>query len=110
MALLGHRIFAIRDLFQFLNSIIIFPLSLKQPWASGEMIDHPPVTNCGFIYLLLISVTGLIGLILFSLAAKRYKYRTRDEGSFRQQDVEEVYDRYIEQAETYNYSYGSFDN
>ena len=89
--------FAIKGLFQFLNSIVIIPLSLKQPWASREMIEHPPVTNCGFVYLLLTSVTGLIGLILFSLVAKRYKYRTRDEGMFRQQDVEEIYDRYITQ-------------
>ena len=89
--------FAIRGLFQFLNSISILPLSLKQPWASEEMIEHPPVTNCGFVYLALTSVTGFIGLILFSLAAKRYKYRTRDEGIFRQQDVEEIYDRYITQ-------------
>ena len=91
--------FAIRGLFQFLNSIIIIPLSLKQPWASSEMIEHPPVTNCGFVYLALTSVTGLIGLILFLLAAKRYKYRTRDEGLFRQHDVEEIYDRYMDQAE-----------
>ena len=102
--------FAIRGLFQFLNSIIIIPLSLKQPWASREMIDHPPVTNCGFVYLVLTSVTGLIGLILFSLAAKKYKYRTRDEGMFRQHDVEEVYDRYIAEAESDNYSYGSIGN
>ena len=81
--------FAIRGLFQFLNSIVIIPLSLKQPWASREMIEHPPVTNCGFVYLALTSVTGLIGLILFSLAAKRYKYRTRDEGIFCQHDVED---------------------
>ena len=92
--------FAIRGLFQFLNSIIIIPLSLKQPWASRKMIEHPPVTNCGFVYLLLTSVTGLIGLILFSVAAKRYKYRTRDEGMFRQNDVEEIYDRYIDQNQT----------
>ena len=89
--------FAIRGLFQFLNSIVTIPLSLKQPWASREMIEHPPVTNCGFVYLALTSVTGLIGLILFSLAAKRYKYRTRDEGMFRQHDVEEIFDRYITQ-------------
>ena len=89
--------FAIRGLFQFLNSIVIIPLSLKQPWASREMIEHPPVTNCGFVYLALTSVSGLIGLILFSLAAKRYKYRTRDEGMFRQHDVEEIFDKYITQ-------------
>jgi peptide/histidine transporter 3/4 len=101
--------FAIRGLFQFLNSIIIIPLSLRQPWASREMIEHPPVTNCGFVYLALTSVTGLIGLILFSLAAKRYKYRTRDEGMFRQHDVEEIYDRYIDQRESEGYSYDSID-
>ena len=61
------------------------------------MIEHPPVTNCGFVYLVLTSVTGLIGLILFSVAAKRYKYRTRDEGMFCQHNVEEIYDRYIAQ-------------
>ena len=102
--------FAVRGLFQFLNSIIIIPLSLNQPWASGEMIDHPPVTNCGFVYLVLTSVTGLIGLILFSIAAKRYKYRTRDEGMFRQHDVEEVYDRYMDQALADNYSYENIDD
>ena len=102
--------FAIRGLFQFLNSIVIIPLSLKQPWASREMIEHPPVTNCGFVYLVLTSVTGLIGLILFSVAAKRYKYRTRDEGIFRQHDVEEIYDRYIAQAALENYSYESIDD
>ena len=91
--------FAIRGLFQFLNSIVIIPLSLNQPWASREMIEHPPVTNCGFVYLALTNVTGLIGLILYSLAAKRYKYRTRDEGMFRQHDVEEIFDRYITQNE-----------
>ena len=96
--------FAIRSLFQFLNSIVIIPLSLKQPWASREVIEHPPVTNCGFVYLVLTSVTVLIGLILFSLAAKRYKYRTRDERMFHQHDVEEIYDRYIDQAVTYGLS------
>ena len=99
--------FAIRGLFQFLNSIVIIPLSLKQPWASKEMIDHPPVTNCGFVYLALTSVTGLIGLILFSLAAKKYKYRIRDEGIFRQQVVGDIYDRYITQAA---YMYSGFDH
>ena len=101
--------FAIRGLFQFLNSIIIIPLSLKKLWASKEMIERRPVTNCGFVYLLLTSVTGLIGLILFTLAAKRYKYRTRDEGMFHQHEVEEVYDRYMDQAASDSNDY-SFDS
>jgi peptide/histidine transporter 3/4 len=90
--------FAIRGLFHFLNSIIIIPLSLKRPWASGEMIANPPVTNCGFVYLLFTCVVGLIGLILFSVAAKKYKYRRRNEGMFRQVDIEDIFEREIEQA------------
>ena len=90
--------FTIRGLFQFLNSIIIIPFSLKHPWASGKMIEDPPVTNCGFVYLLFTCVVGLIGFVLFSVAAKKYKYRKRNEGLFCQQDVEEIYDRYITQA------------
>ena len=97
--LLIRVFFAIRGLFQFLNSIIIVPFSLKHPWASGEMLEHPPVTNCGFVYLLSTCVVRLIGLILFSIAAKKYKYRARNaEDLFRQVDIEEIYDRYIMQA------------
>ena len=41
-------------------------------------------------------VVRLIGLILFSIAAKKYKYRSRNvEDLFRQADVEEIYDRYV---------------
>ena len=89
--------FAIRGLFQFLNSTVTFAFSFKQPWASGEILEHPPVTNCGFTYFLFTTVTGLIGLLLFSIAAKKYKYRERDEGLFQQQVVEDIYERYITQ-------------
>ena len=99
--------FSIRGLFQLLNSITIIPLSLKRPWAVGKMIEDPPVTNCGFVYLLLTFVVGLTGLIMFSLAAKRYTYRVRDEGEFRQYAIEEIYDRYITQTveNTRDYSF-----
>ena len=94
--------FAIRGLFQFLNSIVIIPLSLKHPWASGEMLENPPVTNCGFVYLLFTCVVGGIGFILLLIAAKKYKYRRRNEGMFNQHDVEEIYDRYLKNATTNN--------
>ena len=98
--------FSIRGLFQLLNSITIIPLSLKRPWAVGKMIEDLPLTNCGFVYLLLTFMVGLTGLIMFSLAAKRYTYRVRDEGEFRQYAIEEIYDRYITQTveNTRNYS------
>ena len=96
--------FAIRGFFQLLNALITVPFSLKNPWASREMLEHPPVTNCGFVYLLFTCVVGLIGLILFSVAAKKYKYRARNEGMFRQMDVEEIFEREIEQASMDNLS------
>ena len=48
-------------------------------------------TNHPFLFLTL----SLLSYIM--LVAKKYKYRTRDEGMFRQHDVE-VYDRYTAQA------------
>ena len=101
--------FSIRGLFQFLNSITIIPLSLKRPWAVGKTIEDPPVTNCGFVYLLLTFVVGLTGLIMFSLAAKRYTYRVRDEGQFRQYAIEEIFDRYITQTVENTREYSSDD-
>ena len=102
--------FSIRGLFQFLNSITIIPLSLKRPWAVGKMIEDPPVTNCGFVYLLLTFVVSLTGLIMFSLAAKRYTYRVRDEGQFCQYAIEEIYDRYITQTVENTRDYSSDDS
>ena len=43
-------------------------------------------------------MVGFIGLIPFSVAAKKYKYRRRDEGMFRQMDIEEVFEHEIKQA------------
>ena len=62
------------------------------------MCQGLPVTNCGSAYLLFTIVVGLTGLVLFLIAAKKYKYRERDEGMFHQQDVEDVYECYIQQS------------
>ena len=89
--------FSIRGLLQFLNSTVTLAFSFKHPWASGETLSNPPVTNCGFTYFLFTIVVGLIGLLLFSVAVKKYKYRERDEGIFQQQVVEDIYERCIAQ-------------
>ena len=49
-------------------------------------------------------MVGLIGLILFSIAAKKYNYRTRNEEMFRQMDIEDIFEREIEQASVNNMS------
>ena len=57
-----------------LNSIIFIPnFSLQYPCGSEKMPESPPVTNCGFVYLIFTCMVGLIGLILLSVAAKKYK-------------------------------------
>ena len=95
--------FAIKGLLQFLGSIIIIPLSLKQTWGAS-------IISCGFIYFFFICVVGLIGFVLFLVAAKKYKYRKRDDVTFCQRDVEEVYDRYITQEAAASLSYESVDD
>ena len=87
--------FAIRGLFQFINSVITIPFSLTHLWVGDVNFG---VTSCGFAYYLLTLAFGVIGLVLVSVAAKKYKYRKRDERMFRQQDVEEIYERYLTQA------------
>ena len=102
--------YSIQGLFQFLNSVLIIPFSLTHPWGSGRMKEDPPVTNCGFVYLLLTAVIGLTGLVMFTVAARRYTYRVRDEGQFRQYAIEEIYEKYITQrVENTHIQYSSSD-
>ena len=57
------------------------------------MKTNPPVTNCGFGYYLSISVVAMIALILFSVVARRYKYRERDDRQYDYTVVEDIFDR-----------------
>ena len=85
--------FAIKGVFQLISSIILFPFSSDNIWVKGHMREHPPVINCGFSYLLFTLVVALIGLALFSVVAKRYKYRERDDRPYDQSMVEEIFYR-----------------
>ena len=57
------------------------------------MHTNPPVTNCCFGYLLLTSAIALIGLILFSAVAKRYKCRERDDRPYDYTMVEDIFEQ-----------------
>jgi peptide/histidine transporter 3/4 len=92
--------FAIKGLFQFLGSVTIIPVSLNHPLGIDSFDKLPSFVSCGFIYLSFTCAVGLIGVVLFFVAARKYKYRVRDEVTFRQRDVEEVYDRYLTQVAT----------
>ena len=72
---------------------MLFPFSADSIWARGHMSEHPPVTNCGFSYLLFTFMVALIGIVLFSIVVKRYKYRERDDRPYDQSMVEEIFYR-----------------
>ena len=86
--------FAIQGIFQLNGITGILPVSLTQPWP----LDLPSVLSCYSVYLSFILLMGLLGFVLFIFAAKKYKYRERDDILFHQRDVEEVYTRYLIQA------------
>ena len=87
--------FSIRAFFQLVSGVALIPFAYKPLWDSEHMREHPPVTSCGFGYLLFTCVVGLIGLVLLSVVARRYKYRERDDRPFDQRFAVDVYSRYL---------------
>ena len=85
--------FAIRGIFQLLSSLALFPFSSDSIWSEGKMKTNPPVTNCGFGYLLSISIVAVVGSLLFGVVARRYKYRERDDRPYDYTMVEDIFDR-----------------
>ena len=85
--------FVVRGIFQLLFSLAILPFSLKPIWGTHRMKHNPPpIFNCGFGYLLFTCIVGLMGLVLFSLAVKRYQYRERYDQQHNQTSSEEIWD------------------
>ena len=91
--LLVGMFFAIKGVFQLLSAFLLLPFSLPDYWTT----EHPKKLNCGFGYLFLVSGLAFIGLVIFSIVAKKYKYRERDDPPYDQMVVEEVYARNINQ-------------
>ena len=88
--------FSIKAFFQLVSGVALIPFSYKPLWDSHYMREYPPVTNCGFGYLLFTCVVALIGLVMFSIVARRYKYRERDDKPYDQRFAVDVYSRYLE--------------
>ena len=61
-----------------------------------SMRENPPITNCGFGYLVFTLAVAFVGLIIFVIVAKKYTYRVRDDKPYNQSQVEEIYSRYLE--------------
>ena len=75
--LLIRMFFAFKGIFQLISTVVLFLFSTNRIWVRSRHINA--VTNCGFGYLLFTCMAGLVGLILFSVVAKRYKYGERDD-------------------------------
>ena len=89
--------FCIRAVYQLISGLALIPFSSESLWDSDHMREHPPVTNCGFGYLLFTCVVALIGLILLLVVARRYKYRERDDRPYDQRFAIAVIGRDIEE-------------
>ena len=57
--------------------------------------------SCEFYYYLVLSILLILSLVLFTIAAKRYKLRERDRHVNIQAIAEEHYERYFDQEEEY---------
>ena len=93
--LLGTH-FAIKGAYQFISSVALVPFTSYKLQDSEQHSLH---TGCLFGYLLYVCVIALIGLILFSVAARKYKYRERDDRPYDQRFVIDVYNRYLNQVQ-----------
>ena len=83
--LLFGLFFAIRDLFQFLGIVLIFPFLYS--WKLQ-------LARCQFGYYLLNICIGMASLILYTIAARKYKYRKRDDICNIYQYAEDYYTKY----------------
>ena len=75
--------FAVRGVFQFLGAALMEPFYFWKPLFP----------SCGFGYYLVNVFIAIIGLVVYTVAARRYKYRQRDEPCNVRRFVEEYYDR-----------------
>ena len=73
--LLGTH-FAITGVYQFFSFIALVPFTSRKLQSDGL---YPPHIGCLFGYLLLLCLIAFAGLVFFSVAAKWYKYRERDD-------------------------------
>ena len=78
--------YAIGGVYQFISSIALLPFTL---------LSIPSKFGCLFGYLLFLCITATIGFFLFLVAAKRYRYRVREDRPYDQRFVIDVYDRYL---------------
>ncbi len=84
--------YAITGVYQFISSVGLVPFISYKFQTSGQYLPH---TGCLFGYFLYLCVIAFIGLILFMVAAKCYRYREREDRPYDQRFVIDIYNRYL---------------
>ena len=87
--------YAFKGLFITLACVATFPFAQEKLWG-----DHRGIFDCGFSYYLSNSVLGVIGLVVFLMAARRYRNRERDDPPYSHQYAEDYYSRYASRPTT----------
>ena len=90
--------FAITGVYQFISSVALVPFISNKFQTS---VHYPPHTGCLFGYSLYVCVIALIGFILYIVAAKRYRYREREDRPYDQRFVIDIYNRYLNGVHDY---------
>ncbi len=83
--LLFGLFFAIRAFYQFLALLLLYPFIYE--WSSTP-------ANCSLTYLLVNLTIGLVSLSVYSIVARRYTYRKRDDIYNIYQYAEDYYTKY----------------
>ena len=81
----------------------VIPFAIPSIWNSINS-----VTNCGFGYYLFTTVVALIGVVVFSIVVRSYKYRQRDERPFDTCFAEQYYENYTDTSHTSVTEVGSY--
>jgi peptide/histidine transporter 3/4 len=119
--LLIGTFYLVNGFFQLIGTVTAVPFSLGRLWhtstdgdaSSGDSSDYwnpspdsqhtmnntYPIYSitCEVWYLTIMVLFGVVGIILYSLAVWKYKYRKREEAPFPQSDIEDIISRDIEQ-------------
>ena len=82
--------YAVRGMFIVIGCALVFPFA-NTLWHSrdGKLFD------CGLSYYTFSVVLGVVGLVAFSLTAKWYQYRQREDRPYDHAYVENYYQRYM---------------
>ena len=90
-------LFAVRGLFQLIEAVLLFPFSAQALWNIFD--KETPQISCEFSYYLVTIFVSFVGLLIFLVAIKKYKYRKREDEPYSQSKVEEIFERMITERE-----------